>query len=226
MAEALSQDDLRISDISNALKSEGKLALVFDTRVSVTAVTTVTAAAAYCTAAALADTARSLTLQEGWECRMAFVKELCATIGGVWNADLSVDLRDEFGLSERVMDGIRFSISHEIVSGRPRPRILVSNPHNKRQKVFFPQPVQSRCAWTRRMREREEAMQLVAYDEDKTCERDFDTTLDDLIERDKALLRGGFSSARPLAPVLGFDGAANFTHVTLRLTDYSDVTRT
>ena len=118
LAEALSQDDLRISDISNALKSEGKLALVFDTRVSVTAVTTVTAAAAYCTAAALADTARSLTLQEGWECRMAFVKELCATIGGVWNADLSVDLRDEFGLSERVMDGIRFSISHEIVSGR------------------------------------------------------------------------------------------------------------
>ena len=153
---------------------------------------------------------------------MSFARDLSCTIGRVWDADLSSDIRDEYGLSERMMDGIRFDFSHEVVNGRPRPRALVINPHNKRDKVNYPQPVRSRCAWTRRKREREEAMELISYDVDKTCERDFDKTFNDLVERDKALLRGGFTAARPLTACLGFDGADNFTHVLLRLTEYKD----
>ena len=37
---------------------------------------------------------------------MDFAQDLCITLGSVWNADLSVDMRDEYGLSERIMDGI------------------------------------------------------------------------------------------------------------------------
>ena len=152
--------------------------------------------------------------------KMAFARGLCDTLSSVWDADLSTDMRDQYGLSERIMDGIRFDISHETLNGRPRPRTLVTNPFNKRDKVSFPQPVKSRCAWRQRMKEREEAMELISNNPDKTCERDFNKTLDDLVERDEKLLRDGFSTQRPFVFVVGFDGADNFTHVTLRLTDY------
>eukprot|EP00966_Prymnesium_polylepis_P188828 4375175-Prymnesium_polylepis.1 len=65
-------------------------------------------------------------------------------------------------------------------------------------------------------------MELMTHDADKTCERDFDKTFDDLVARDETLLHGGFFTQRPLVGVLGFDGADNFTHVTLRLTDYKE----
>ena len=55
---------------------------------------------------------------------MSFARDLSCTIGRVWDADLSSDIRDEYGLSERMMDGIRFDFSHEVVNGRPRPRAL------------------------------------------------------------------------------------------------------
>jgi hypothetical protein len=73
-----------------------------------------------------------------------------------------------------------------------------------------------------RMREREEAMQLITTGADQTCERDFDRTLDDLLQRDEALLRNDFSAERPLIAVVGFDGADNFCHGTLRLADYAE----
>ena len=98
--------------------------------------------------------------------------------------------------------------------------MLVTNPFNTSQKLNFPQPVKPRTAWRERMREREKAMELINYDEDKTCERNFDDSLDSLVLRDEALLRDGFSSKRKFMFCLGFDGADNFTHVTLRLTDY------
>ena len=129
---------------------------------------------------------------------------MSVTMGRVWDADLSVDVRDEYALSERIMDGIRFDISHETNNGRPRPRVLVTNPFDPHDKVNFPQPVKSRCAWTQRKREREEAMQLISHDADKTCERDFDVTLDALVERDAALLRDDFSAERPLVACLGY----------------------
>ena len=144
---------------------------------------------------------------------MKFAADLSSTIGRVWDADLSVNVRDEYGLSERIMDGVRFDFSHETVNGRPRPRALVINPFNRRDKVNFPQPVKSRYAWVRRMREREEALELICHDPDKTCERDFHKSLDDLTARDEALLRDGFTTERPFVFVVGFDGADNFTHV-------------
>jgi hypothetical protein len=125
---------------------------------------------------------------------MDFAQDLCITLGSVWNADLSVDMRDEYGLSERNMDGIRFDMSHDSINGRPRQRVLVTNPFDTSQKLNFPQPVKPRTAWRERMREREKAMELINYDEDKTCERNFDDSLDSLVLRDEALLRDGFSS--------------------------------
>eukprot|EP00966_Prymnesium_polylepis_P183172 4245043-Prymnesium_polylepis.1 len=111
---------------------------------------------------------------------MKFATDLSTTIGRVWDADLSVNVRDEYALSERIMDGIRADMYLEKVNGRLQPRVLVVNPYNKRQKVNFPQPIRSRCAWTRRKREREEAMELISTSADETCERDFDKTLDKL----------------------------------------------
>ena len=152
---------------------------------------------------------------------MVFAADLSDTLASIWDADLSVDMRDQYGLSERIMDGIRFDLSHEVINGRPRRRILVTNPHTKKS-LPFPAPVKARCEWTRRMREREEAMELVQREGADTCERDFDKTLEKLIARDAQLLRTNFSAARPFTPVLSFDGADNFTHVTLRLCDYKE----
>ena len=35
-----------------------------------------------------------------------------------WSVDFSVDFHNDFCLSERDMDAMRFSLSHEIVNGR------------------------------------------------------------------------------------------------------------
>jgi len=73
------------------------------------------------------------------------------------------------------------------------------------------------------MKDGEAALELLEREGADCCERDFDTSLDDLVARDEALLRtDGFTAERPLKFVVGFDGADNFTHVTLRLTDYSE----
>eukprot|EP00966_Prymnesium_polylepis_P060458 1402729-Prymnesium_polylepis.1 len=65
---------------------------------------------------------------------MEFARDMSVTMGRVWDADLSVNVRDEYALSERIMDGIRFGISHETINGRLRPRALVTNPFNTRDK--------------------------------------------------------------------------------------------
>mmetsp|Transcript_83633 Transcript_83633/g.166972 ORF Transcript_83633/g.166972 Transcript_83633/m.166972 type:complete len:165 (-) Transcript_83633:1987-2481(-) len=153
---------------------------------------------------------------------MAFAQSLADTMQATWDVDFTVDFRDEFLTSQRDLDAMRFALSHDIINGKPRPRLLLSNPYHPRQKITYPQPIKSRCEWVVRAREREEAMQLVEHSEDKTCERDFDRSLDDLVARNASLLREApFTTSQPLTFVVSFDGAANFTHVTLRLTDYT-----
>lgn len=187
---ALQDPDLRAKDIAAALEEEGKVDVLFETEVL-------------------------------WERKMDFAQSIAETMNAAWDADFTCDFRDQFLTSQRDLDAMRFKLSHDIINGHPRPRLLISNPYHPRQKIPFAQPIRSRCEWVRRAKEREAAMQLIEHSEDKTCERDFDKSLDDLVARDTALLREvPFTAAKPLTFVVSFDGADNFTHVTLRLTDY------
>jgi len=192
LALALKDGDLRAQDISAVLEAEGKLDLIFETK-------------------------------ELWERKMAFAASICETLQSAWSVDLSVDFHSEFLISQREMDGMRFTLSHEIINGRPRPRVLVTNPHKPKSKLNFPQPLRPRCEWVAREKEREAALGLITTEGVETCERDFDTTLNALVARDEALLtEREYTRAQPFTAVLGFDGADNFTHVTLRLTGYRD----
>ena len=189
---ALQDPDLSIKDVAAALEAQEMVDVLFDTRVL-------------------------------WERRLSFAQDLADSMNAHWDVDFTVDFGDEFMLSQRDRDAMRFMLSHDIIGGRPRARLLVSNPHNPRQRVLYPQPLRSRCEWVKRAKEREQAMQLIEHSDDKTCERDFDRSLDELVARDASLLREGpFTSSKPLTFVVSFDGAANFTHVTLRLTDYRE----
>ena len=127
--------------------------------------------------------------KELWERKMTFASSICETLQAAWSVDLSVDFHSEFLISQRDMDGMRFTLSHEIINGRPRPRVLISNPYAPRQsKLNFPQPLRSRSEWVVREKEREAALNLITTQGVETCERDFDATLDALVARDEALI--------------------------------------
>ena len=154
-----------------------------------------------------------------WEYRMAWADELKNDLALVWDANLTLRIKDKLLLSYDKVDDLRYKFSHHRVSNKLVPRTWFVNPWDG-ERVYFPQPVASRHAWTPLIKAAETRYGLMISCGGKVASRSFNHTLQLAHQRDSArgLLRP-ISEAEPFICVLGADatgvGKVGLTHVAI-----------
>ena len=152
-------------------------------------------------------------------------QQLVDKLNGSWNAAFAVKLKQTHLISDRDMDEYRFGFSHDMIDGKPRPRLLSSNPFNERQRVMYPEPITSRHHWSKIIASQEERFGLIRSEEGDCTERSFPVVLQALVDRDAHQLDDPdayASGTKKLKAVIGFDGADDFCHVLLGLVEYME----
>ena len=154
-----------------------------------------------------------------WERRMRWMEELGDDLRSIWDAKLTLQLKDKLLVSYDKLDELRTKLSHHRVSNRLVPRVWFINPWTG-ERVHFPQPIASRYAWTPLVKAAEKRYGLKISGDGKVASRSFVGTLRQAHARDSArgLLRP-ISEEDPFVCVLGADatgvGKVGLTHVAL-----------
>ena len=179
-------------------------------------------------ARALNETGMLELLQEtkqGYAIRMQQGQELVDAMNSTWNATHAVQLKQDYLISDRDMDAYRYAMSHDMINGKPRPKVLMSNPHNKKQRILYAEPFPSRNKWAPIIANQEEQFGLIRSEGTDCTERNFPSVLQALVDRDAHQLANPdsyTSGTKKLKAVIGFDGADNFCHVLLGLIEYKE----
>ena len=79
---------------------------------------------------------------------MAWADELKNDLALVWDANLTLRIKDKLLLSYDKVDDLRYKFSHHRVSNKLVPRTWFVNPWDGERVYFTQQPVASRHAWT------------------------------------------------------------------------------
>ena len=146
-------------------------------------------------------------------------------MNSTWNATHAVQLKQDYLISDRDMDAYRYAMSHDMINGKPRPKVLMSNPHNKKQRILYAEPFPSRNKWAPIIANQEEQFGLIRSEGTDCTERNFPSVLQALVDRDAHQLANPdsyTSGTKKLKAVIGFDGADNFCHVLLGLIEYKE----
>ena len=166
---------------------------------------------------------------EFWSHRISQGQALVTTINTDWNANLSARMKADYLLSDRDLVAMRVDWSNVLVNNKPRPKVALVNPfkvYDPQQRVFFPEPITKKSrsgGWVEVIKNNMDRFGLITNPEHVDCtERDFDLTLQKLIDRDAHLLLAHEDLKGKLTAVIGFDGAADFCHACVRLVDYKE----
>ena len=161
-----------------------------------------------------------------WRKRIEHAKAIVEAHNERWDAVFAARFKQDYLLSNRDMDAMRIDLCCDVLEGKPRSAHVLSNPHrlwDHTQHVKFAEPVAVRCGdhgWAAVIQAQEQLFGLERNQMHDDCtERDFDSQLLKLLARDAELMSQDIEQVNV---VVGFDGAANFTHVLLRLIDHKD----
>ena len=121
-----------------------------------------------------------MSTPEFWRRRILQAQQLVDVMNAHWNGALTARIKCDYLLSNRDLDGIRTDLSHDIINGKPRPKILLFNPHrptDRTQRVFFAEPVPPRNGkrgWAEQVKAQTEIFGLeINPDHRDAAERDF-----------------------------------------------------
>ena len=121
-----------------------------------------------------------MSTPEFWRRRILQAQQVVDVMNAHWNGALTARIKCDYLLSNRDLDGIRTDLSHDIINGKPRPKILLFNPHrptDRTQRVFFAEPVPPRNGkrgWAEQVKAQTEIFGLeINPDHRDAAERDF-----------------------------------------------------
>ena len=160
-----------------------------------------------------------------YQIRIQQGQELIDRMNSSWNPAHAVQLKQDYLISDRDMDAYRFAFSHDMVDGKPRHKVLMSNPHNLKQRVMYAEPIAPRAKWSKIIAGQEKLFGLVRSEVGDCTERGFTSVLQALVDRDSHQLADPdsyTSGEKKLKTVIGFDGADDFCHVLLGLIEYKE----
>ena len=153
--------------------------------------------------------------QEMWEFRIQWAGELSEMLRMVWDAKLTLRLKDKLSVSQDKLDELRYALSHYRVGKQLRPRPWVICPHTG-MRVNFPQPIVARTRWCPLVKTFIEQHGLVRDAAGLIAQRSYKVTVTEQVLRD---IRRGWipPDSKLLRPTLGADGTVvgkvGFMHV-------------
>ena len=168
-----------------------------------------------------------MNTKQFWERRITQGQELIDTINEDWDATRSARIKADYLLSDRDLQAMRVDWSCVLVNNKPRPKVALANPFKPEGRVvLFPEPITKKSrvgGWADEIKGATAHFGLISNpDHRDATERDFDTVVQQLINRDAHLLPSHEDLGGVLNGVIGFDGAADFCHSCIRLIDYID----
>ena len=158
--------------------------------------------------------------EEMWELREEWARLLRGDLAAVWDARLTMRLKDKILISQSGLDELRYAFSHHRVGKKLHPRPWIINPHTNKR-VYFPEPIAPRSKWTPLVTQFIQQHGLVRDTSGKIAQRSYVGVLRNQVRRDVSrdwMDLDSITEEAPLQPTLGADGTIvgkmGFMHVT------------
>ena len=137
-----------------------------------------------------------------WDQAVAMRQSLQA----VWDAELSVEMKVDLGLTDWQMNEMRFKLCYQWSEGRWVKRRWFTHPHTK-QVLYFPEPIVSKHKWGPLFVDLCETHRIELVGEGRVAQRGFSDALALLLTRTDKLLPAAedVTAATPIAVSVGWD---------------------